>query len=185
MSRISPANYSGWSNALFHFLQSRDTSQPSISSCTEWKLQNSNDRPAFTRNRTRGENSYNAERERRKSRDEGPQWRWGRQPPTYRFHNLRRSINYFHETLTLKFSPPFLPEAFPMPRGTEFLRQFEMTSRTVCTFLALIIDRYAARNEKSLTAFSWHDDYLSPTQIFQSSNGIRCHSDLHSTTRSW
>lgn len=33
--------------------------------------------------------------------------------PTYRFHNSRRSINYFHETLTLKFSPAVSSRSLP------------------------------------------------------------------------
>lgn len=62
-------------------------------------------------------------------------------------------FNYFHKSLA-----KVLPAAvfFPAParfnsRGAHrtILRQFETTSRTVRTFLALIVDRYARRNEKT------------------------------------
>lgn len=72
-----------------------------------------------------------------------------------------------------KFSPPFLPEAPSQlyrltPRSSSTVWDDVSNRLHVSCFDHRSLRR--SRNEKSLTVFLWHEDYLSPMQIFQSSN---------------
>lgn len=122
---------------LFHFLFSR----LGISNSWDWKLQNSDGRLAFTRNQTRNEN----EERNRATKDNNGDEDYN---PDLSFSQLDARLIISTNPL-LKFSPPFLLEA-PSQLYRGVLRQFETTSRTVCTFLALIIDRYAAREMRKV-----------------------------------
>lgn len=84
----------------------------------------------------------------RPTRDNNGRWRLQPRPIVF---TTRCPINYFHESLTKVF--PAISSWSPistLPTNAEEFFDSLTTSRTVCTFLALIIDRYAAREMRKV-----------------------------------
>jgi len=95
--------------------------------------------------------------------------------PTYRFHNARLIIS---TNPLLKFSLPFLPEA------PSQLYQLTPRSSSICTFLALIIDRYAAREMRKVWR-RFSDTKTTFHRCKYSKVRMRPAADFHSMSISW